>query len=228
MKKLIIPLLFLVPCAHADEQDAVRRAVDEGRLKPLAEIITQVQSRHPGRVMEVELERDDGRFVYELEVLSPDRRRIEIKVDGATGEILGNDARSTSPQHPLPVLLREVLREYPGHVTDAEYENGLYQIVIATQDGAQLRVSVDPVDGRIHRDDARATRLQQLQAMPEVMDAMLQRYPGTVLEAELERARDGSYRYEFNIRDARGDVRKLEVDAASGELITEVVSGNRD
>jgi uncharacterized membrane protein YkoI len=178
--------------------------------------------------MEVELERDDGRFVYELEVLSPDRRRIEIKVDGATGEILGNDARSTSPQHPLPVLLREVLREYPGHVTDAEYENGLYEIVIATQDGAQLRVSVDPVDGRIHRDDARATRLQQLQAMPEVMDAMLQRYPGTVLEAELERARDGSYRYEFNIRDARGDVRKLEVDAASGELITEVVSGNRD
>jgi uncharacterized membrane protein YkoI len=39
-------------------------------------------------VLEVELEREDGIWVYELTILRDDGRRVETYVDGATAEII--------------------------------------------------------------------------------------------------------------------------------------------
>ena len=72
-----------------DEQERARRALAEGRIRPLAEILAMVQSRLGGEVIGVELdEEDDGRFVYEIKVLTPRGRRREFEVDAATGRIL--------------------------------------------------------------------------------------------------------------------------------------------
>jgi uncharacterized membrane protein YkoI len=42
----------------------------------------------PGKVIEVELEDEDGKLVYDLKMLSPQGQLQEIEVDAATGNIL--------------------------------------------------------------------------------------------------------------------------------------------
>ncbi len=48
-----------------------------------------LEARHPGRIVEVELEDEDGLWLYEIEVLTPEGRLIEIELDARTGAILG-------------------------------------------------------------------------------------------------------------------------------------------
>ena len=53
---LLLLLLALSGAAMAGDQDAVRRAVAEGRLRPLTDIVATVQARYPGRIVDVDLE----------------------------------------------------------------------------------------------------------------------------------------------------------------------------
>lgn len=63
-------------------------AVASGQILPLAAIMADVQARYPGRVIEVELDDDDGALVYEVELVTEDGRLIEIEIDAATGAII--------------------------------------------------------------------------------------------------------------------------------------------
>lgn len=74
-----------------DDHDAARRAVESGEVMPLADILDRIQAELPGRMLEVELEREDGIWIYELKILRGDGRRVEAQVDGATAEILAVD-----------------------------------------------------------------------------------------------------------------------------------------
>jgi uncharacterized membrane protein YkoI len=42
----------------------------------------------PGKVLEVELKEHKGRYVYELEILTPDGLLVEVKVDARDQRIL--------------------------------------------------------------------------------------------------------------------------------------------
>ena len=74
--------------ADDEDHDLARRALEQGRALPLADILAKVTPRVPGKVIEVELEVDDGTLVYDLKVLTPQGRLQEIEVDAATGKIL--------------------------------------------------------------------------------------------------------------------------------------------
>ena len=74
--------------ADDDDHEFARRALEQGRALPLADILAKVTPRVPGKVIEVELEVDDGTLVYDLKVLTPQGRLQEIEVDAATGKIL--------------------------------------------------------------------------------------------------------------------------------------------
>ena len=76
---------------HADElnQDEARRAVERGELRPLAEILASISKEFGGKVLDVELEREDsGALVYEIELLADDGRVLELEYDGRTGRRL--------------------------------------------------------------------------------------------------------------------------------------------
>lgn len=90
MKHLALILLLLAAPAFADgdEHDLARRALEAGEILPLADILNAATSARPGRVIEVELDRDDGRWLYELELVTPDGRLYEMEIDAATGNIL--------------------------------------------------------------------------------------------------------------------------------------------
>ena len=76
--------------ARADDvgPEAAKRLLSEGRIKPLAEILDAVTRQAPGEMLEVELELDDGGYVYELKLLRPDGKVQEIEADAASGKIL--------------------------------------------------------------------------------------------------------------------------------------------
>jgi uncharacterized membrane protein YkoI len=42
----------------------------------------------PGEVVEVELEREHGQWVYELKIIAPDGRMLEVLMDAATAIVI--------------------------------------------------------------------------------------------------------------------------------------------
>ncbi len=76
----------------ADDHDEAEALRTGGDVLPLAEILNRAGLADQ-RVLEAELERRDGRMVYELEVLGADGRVRERHIDAATGEALGEDRR---------------------------------------------------------------------------------------------------------------------------------------
>lgn len=90
MIRLAVLLALIAAPALADraDHDRARRALEAGEVLPLSDILAAATAAQPGRVIEVELERDDGRWIYELDLVSPDGRILEIEIDAATADIL--------------------------------------------------------------------------------------------------------------------------------------------
>jgi hypothetical protein len=78
------------PPADADPRgerrgrDAVRR----GEIRPLEQVIAQVQRRYPGRVLDAQLDRSGERWVYHLKMLTREGRVLRVAVDAHSGRIL--------------------------------------------------------------------------------------------------------------------------------------------
>ncbi|MEJ2379092.1 MAG: PepSY domain-containing protein [Pseudolabrys sp.] len=92
MPLIAATLLGTVPGAMArdhDEhrRDEVRRAVQAGEIKSLADILAAVRGKLPGEVAGVDIEREDGRWRYEFRVVDDKGRLYEVYIDARTGEI---------------------------------------------------------------------------------------------------------------------------------------------
>ncbi len=107
----MLALLLLVPGAHAGgdrererdrDHERARAAVQAGQVLPLATLLQQLQRSHPGQVLEVELERDDGRWIYELKLLQGGGQLLKLELDAATGQVL--KARSRPAPSVRPAL----------------------------------------------------------------------------------------------------------------------------
>ena len=85
-------LLSLQPgfFVQADDDDHLqaRRLVESGAILPLAQILESVRERWSGRIIEVELETEQGRHIYEIELLDPQGRVWELKFDAVSGRLL--------------------------------------------------------------------------------------------------------------------------------------------
>jgi uncharacterized membrane protein YkoI len=68
-------------------QNELRRDVERGDARPLSEILAAVREKFPGEVVKVEVERHDGRWVYELRILDDKGRLFELHVDAKTAAI---------------------------------------------------------------------------------------------------------------------------------------------
>ena len=74
--------------ASPRDHDRARAALQAGEVLPLARVLEAVGRSHPGDVLEVELERDHGRWIYELTVLQRDGALLKLEVDARTAEVL--------------------------------------------------------------------------------------------------------------------------------------------
>lgn len=79
---------------HNDDMEDYERArqlVSEGAILPLNTILEKAELGPGSLLLEVEFEREDGRWVYELEILKERGEVVELLYDAATGEFLGID-----------------------------------------------------------------------------------------------------------------------------------------
>jgi uncharacterized membrane protein YkoI len=72
---------------HGDHDDALA-AVEARQALPLTRIFQIAQTAVPGEIIEVELDRDDGRLIYEVDVLTGTGRLRQVEIDARTGEVL--------------------------------------------------------------------------------------------------------------------------------------------
>lgn len=73
--------------ADDDDHDAARQAREAGDVQPLAALQEHVTAEIGGRIVGVEFEREDGRYIYEFRVLMPDGRLREVEVDARSGAV---------------------------------------------------------------------------------------------------------------------------------------------
>lgn len=96
------------PAWPGDEPDheRARAAVAAGNVLPLATGLAKLQRSHPGQVLDLELEKEDGRWVYEIKLLQANGQLVKLEMDAATGELIrikrraGPDPRRGDEPHP--------------------------------------------------------------------------------------------------------------------------------
>jgi uncharacterized membrane protein YkoI len=71
-----------------DSHDRARRANEGGEILDMSVILGRVRAQAPGRVLDTELEREHGRWIYEVKLLDPRGRLYELEVDARTGAVL--------------------------------------------------------------------------------------------------------------------------------------------
>lgn len=83
---LLSPLMAAGEPEPADDsqQNEAREAVRQGLVRPLEQVLTEVRKIIKGDIVEIEFEKDDGRFIYEIEYVDPDGHLMEIKIDAKT------------------------------------------------------------------------------------------------------------------------------------------------
>ena len=64
-----------------DDHAAAARARAAGEIRPLIEILEHMKTAHPGEVVGIELERKKGRWIYEIKLIAPGGRFLEIYID---------------------------------------------------------------------------------------------------------------------------------------------------
>lgn len=85
---LLLGLGAAVLRADDDDQAQARRARAAGEIVALETILAAVEAEFRGQVVEVELEREDGGWEYEIELLAADGRIVELTYDASSGRLL--------------------------------------------------------------------------------------------------------------------------------------------
>ena len=71
------------------DHDRARRALESGEIVPLRTILERVERDYPGQIMEVELEREDARWIYEIKLLRTGGALVKLEIDARDGKLLG-------------------------------------------------------------------------------------------------------------------------------------------
>lgn len=85
---LVVSMLSLADDADDSWRD-LHRQVQQGELVALTEILDWLEAHYEGQVLEMELERDDGQVVYEIEMIGPQGQLVEFEFDARNGELIG-------------------------------------------------------------------------------------------------------------------------------------------
>lgn len=85
---LVLVLAFSVSADDLSQDEALRLR-EQGRIVSLETVLSLIQARHPAsRLLEVELEEDDDRYRYEVELVTADGIVRELEIDAETGVVL--------------------------------------------------------------------------------------------------------------------------------------------
>lgn len=163
---------------------------DEAQLTS-AEIRDMVERQYPGEITKLELEREHGKLVYDVEIKGPEGE-YELKIDASTGDIVKLEEKPYKN-----VVKGDSDGQRASKDPDAQASPNDQKKTKQTKDNASSekpRISID-----------------------EATEIALHKFPGTIDEVKLERE-DGLPVYEVEIETDKGEV-EVEVDAYTGEIV---------
>jgi uncharacterized membrane protein YkoI len=89
---LAVAALALPPLAAGEDckrnQDCALGAFQRGEIKPLSEVLAVACAKVPGEVVKIELDREDGIWVYEIKILTASGRLRELEINAKTLAII--------------------------------------------------------------------------------------------------------------------------------------------
>lgn len=85
---LVLSGVLSVKAGERRDHDRARAAVQAGEVLPLPTLLERLARTHPGQVLDIELEREDGRWIYEVKLLQPSGQLLKLELDAATGAVL--------------------------------------------------------------------------------------------------------------------------------------------
>ena len=104
LASLVILMTLALPgagvsfAADNPDHDRARQAVEAGDVLPLRTILDRVEREYPGQVMEVELDREKGEWVYEVKLLRKGGALMKLKIQARDGTILGFKEKNDKPR----------------------------------------------------------------------------------------------------------------------------------
>ncbi|UOQ46688.1 PepSY domain-containing protein [Gracilibacillus caseinilyticus] len=149
-------------------------------------------SQFSGDIKEIELEEENNRKVYEIDIEGTDRH-YDLTIDAETGEILELDEKMTNNQS-----------------TAAKDDQ--------SQDDSADGTAQDDTNNQ-PSDDAAQSNKQALISSDEARSIALEEYDGDIIEFELDED-DGQTYYEIEIRTTNNEKVELEIDAYTGDMIS--------
>ena len=84
---LLLLLLFTTGVNFASDLD-VRDLETNGKVMKLSRVIEKINKVYPGRIIEVELQKENGILVYEIQIIDHQGVIWEISLNAKTGELL--------------------------------------------------------------------------------------------------------------------------------------------
>jgi uncharacterized membrane protein YkoI len=93
--RLVVSLLMVsiangTVMASSNDHDLARAALASGEILPLSAILTKLEKDYPGQIIEVELEREKGRWIYEIKLLQKNGLRQKLKIDAKTAVVISD------------------------------------------------------------------------------------------------------------------------------------------
>lgn len=88
---VLLPGLWPMGAWASGRQDheEAREALARGQVMPLKSVLDQLARQRPGgHILEVELERSDGRWIYEIKQMDASGQLVKLKLDAQTGLLL--------------------------------------------------------------------------------------------------------------------------------------------
>ena len=79
---------------HFHQPEQAIRALEVGEIMTLQKALTKISQEVPGQVIKVELEREQGRWVYEFKLLRQGGEQIKLVVNAVNGEVLQTKSKS--------------------------------------------------------------------------------------------------------------------------------------
>ena len=85
-------LILASPLSQAsNDHEQAKRLREAGDIVSLEIILQNARKMQPGKILEAELESKNGRLVYEIELLTPTGKTLELLFDAATGQHLSTE-----------------------------------------------------------------------------------------------------------------------------------------
>ncbi|MFU2488028.1 PepSY domain-containing protein [Thauera sp. WH-1] len=90
---LALGLSGAAPAGDRGDHERARQALESGEILPLRTVLERVERDFPGQLVEVELERDDGQWLYEIKLIRSGGEILKLEVDARDGTLLGLEGR---------------------------------------------------------------------------------------------------------------------------------------